>query len=367
MNYLVWLILSFGAIRLAVAFTNWASRLSLPKNPTLKDRPAVSILIPARNEENNIGKLLTDLSSFDYNPLEILVYNDHSTDQTAEIIQHLAVTNHAIKLINGKEPGKDWLGKNFACHQLALEARGDFFLFLDADVRVKNGLIEKSLAFMQNHRLKLLSIFPKQIMLNYGVQLVVPIMNWILLSLLPLILVRKSGWKSFSAANGQFMMFDAKTYKQLLPHQLFKHNQVEDIAILQFYKEKKLKVSTLLGNESIRCSMYDSRQEAVHGFSKNIFQFFGGSMVVTIFFALFTTISPIYLFASKNIPAFIVYVMSIILIRVFVSLASKQSVLKNVMSMAVQHSIFLQIIFTSIVQHKNKTILWKDRNILKTD
>jgi len=367
MIYLTWMILIFGTIRLVVAFSNWAIRLSLPKNRILEDRPAVSILIPARNEEKNIANLLTDLSSFDYKPLEIIIYNDNSTDQTAYVVQSFAAKNISVKLINGKEPGNDWLGKNFACHQLALQARGEILLFLDADVRVQNGLIEKSLTFMQKHHLKLLSVFPKQMMLNSGSILVVPIMNWILLSLLPLILVRKSNWKSFSAANGQFMMFDAKTYKHLLPHQLFKHNRVEDIAILRFFKIQKLNVATLLGDEYIQCSMYNNKQEAVDGFSKNIFQFFGGSMVVTLAFALFTTFSPIYLLFAKNTTSFFTYLIFIVLIRIFVSLASKQSVSNNVMTMIVQQFIFLQIIFTSILQHKNKNMIWKGRNIYNTD
>jgi len=367
MNYLGWFILFFGAIRLLVAFTNWATRLSLPQNQIIKGRPSVSILIPARNEEKNIGNLLNDLSSFEYKPLEIIIYNDMSTDQTAEIVQQFAAKNQAFRLINGKEPGNDWLGKNFACHRLALEAQGEILLFLDADVRVKNSLIEKSLAFMQKHQLKLLSIFPRQIMLNSGSKLVVPIMNWILLSLLPLILVRKSGWKSFSAANGQFMFFDANAYKQHLPHQQFKHNQVEDIAILRFFKKLKLNVATLLGDENIQCSMYNNKQEAVDGFSKNIFQFFGGSKAVTIIFALFTTLSPFYLLLIKNTTAFFIYIAFILFIRIFVSLASKQSASNNVMTMMVQQAIFVQIICTSILQHKNKNIVWKDRNIFKTD
>jgi len=166
MQYLVWFILFFATLRLLVAFVNWASNLYLQKNPILTHQPLVSILIPARNEENNIANLLSDLSNLNYKNLEIIVYNDNSTDNTARMVLEMTSSNPNIKLINGNEPEKGWLGKNYACHQLALKATGKVLLFLDADVRVGNELIDKSLAYQQKYNLKLLSIFPKQTMIN---------------------------------------------------------------------------------------------------------------------------------------------------------------------------------------------------------
>jgi len=102
MIYLGWFFLFFGAIRLLVAFINWATHMHLPKNQELTDHPFVSILIPARNEEKNIGKLLDDLSTFKYRNIEIIVYNDNSTDNTAKIVQEFSSRNKSIKLINGE-------------------------------------------------------------------------------------------------------------------------------------------------------------------------------------------------------------------------------------------------------------------------
>lgn len=367
MIYIGWGILFIGTLRLLIAFANWATKLYLPQESQTGQNPFVSILVPARNEESNIGNLLTDLSTFDYEPLEIIVYNDNSTDNTAEIVRHYALKNPKIKLINGTEPDKNWLGKNFACHSLAGVAQGEKLLFLDADVRVKNGLIEKAVSYMEKRHLKLLSIFPKQLMPTRETQLAVPIMNWILLSLLPLIMVRLSGWKSFSAANGQFMLFDAKSYKELHPHKLFRQNKAEDIAILHFFKKQKIKVATLLGNDDIRCTMYNNLQEAIDGFSKNIFQFFGGSIAITFAFAFFTTFAPVYLLIFNELWIFATYLISIVLIRIFTSLASKQSVTSNVIHMLPQHVVFLRIIFEAYHQQKNKTIIWKDRNISLQD
>jgi len=363
MHYLGWFMLLLGAIRLLVAFVNWASNMYLPQNRQLKHQPFVSVLIPARNEENNIANLLADLSTFHYPTLEIIVYNDNSTDNTASIVNKFVSANNKIKLINGNEPEKGWLGKNYACHQLSMAAKGEMFLFLDADVRVGNELIEKSLAYTERHNLKLLSIFPKQLMSSFGTQLAVPIMNWILLSLLPLFLVRWSGWSSFSAANGQFMLFEAVTYNQLLPHSFFRTNKVEDIAIIKYYKTKHLQVATLLGDKSISCSMYNNMNEAIDGFSKNIFQFFGGSIFVTIFFALLTSIAPFYILIYNGLIPFMAYITIIFLIRLFVSLASKQSIFKNLILSIPQHIVFLYIIVNAYNQKRNNKLVWKNREI----
>jgi len=240
-------------------------------------------------------------------------------------------------------------------------------LFLDADVRVENGLIEKSIAYTQKYNLELLSIFPKQIMTNIGAQLAVPLMNWILLSLLPLGLVRLSSWTSFSAANGQFMLFDALTYKQHSPHKHFKNNKVEDIAILHYFKEKKLKVATLLGDESIRCNMYNNLHEAIEGFSKNIFEFFGGSTLMTIFFGIITISSPAYLYIFNGLTESLLYIIFVVFIRVFISLASNQSVIKNTLLIIPQYFVFVCIIYTAIINKKNKSFKWKNRNIISAN
>ncbi|MEI7504030.1 MAG: glycosyltransferase family A protein [Paludibacter sp.] len=146
MAYLGWFFLYFGAVRLLVAIINWLTFIHLPENIKLSYQPFISILIPARNEENNIGNLLVDLSTLKYQNFEIIVYNDNSTDNTAKIVEEYSSRNNSVKLINGGEPENGWLGKNYACHQLASQACGEMYLFLDADVRVENSLIEKSIA-----------------------------------------------------------------------------------------------------------------------------------------------------------------------------------------------------------------------------
>lgn len=365
MIYFSYFLMGFLLIRLLVALVNYLSFAYLPKIAPLVEEPSVSILIPARNEEENIEALLAQLSALTYSKLEIFVYNDHSTDKTESIIKHWATRNSTIKIINGQELPEGWLGKNHACHQLAQAATSEILLFLDADVNVKKEVLNRSISHLQKYELHLLSIFPKQIMKSYGEKISVPLMNWILLSLLPLSLIRKSENKAFSAANGQFMMFNAATYKAIWPHEKCKSHRVEDIAIMRLFKQKGLAGDTCLGDNDISCRMYVGLDTAINGFTKSIFQFFGNSILVTILFGFMITIAPFLLYFSMGLWWFIAYIAGIVSIRIFVSLASQQSVVQNVLLIVPQHLVFLLIIAKGLLNKKQKKLIWKGRNILQ--
>lgn len=365
MIYFCYFLIGLLFVRVLVALVNFLSFAYLPKKAPLKMVPSISILIPARDEEANIGRLLEQLSTLEYGPLEIIVYNDHSSDQTESVVKHWAALHPTIKIINGQQPPHSWLGKNYACHQLAQAATGSILLFLDADVSLKKDLIIRSIGHFQRNQLDLLSIFPKQIVTTLGEKVSVPLMNWILLSLLPLSLIRKSNNEAFSAANGQFMMFKAATYKALWPHEKYKSHRVEDIAILRLFKRKNLASDTRLGDNDITCRMYDSLDAAIEGFTKNIFQLFGNSILTTTSFAIVTTIAPFVLYNHMGLAWLGVYMAGVISIRVFVSLASRQAVFQNVVLAFPQHLVLLIIIIQGLINNKRKKILWKGRNILQ--
>jgi len=365
MIYFCYFLIILLIIRLGVAFVNYLSFAYLPTTTTLTSVPSVSILIPARNEEENIGALLEQLSTFEYKELEIIVYNDHSTDKTEKIIKHWATRKPTIKLLNGGVLPQGWLGKNHACHQLAKAATGDILLFLDADVSVKKGIVKRSISYLQKHKLHLLSIFPKQIVKSFGEKVSVPIMNWVLLSILPMFLIRKSKNKIFSAANGQFMMFRTDTYKTIWPHENCKSHKVEDMAIIRLFKQKGLASDTRLGDNDIACRMYFGLDDAIEGFIKNIFQFFGDSILVTISFGILTTIAPFVVYSYMDLWWLIAYLAGIACIRFFVMLASQQSIVQNLLLAPPQHIIFLLIIIKGLINNKQKKLIWKDRNILQ--
>jgi cellulose synthase/poly-beta-1,6-N-acetylglucosamine synthase-like glycosyltransferase len=362
MEYVAYLVFGFTAIQLGVALVNLVFRQEW-RHHKLTHKPTVSVLIPARNEAHNIGNLLNDLLLQDYEPLEILVFNDQSTDHTANIVSSFSKLHPHIQLLHSQGLPKGWLGKNFACYSLSQHAKGDYFLFLDADVRLSQQAISQAVAIFQQQKVSLLSVFSVQEMKSVGERMTVPVMNFILLTLLPLFLIRKSPFSSLAAANGQFMMFDAPTYNAIIPHEKLKACKVEDIEIARLFKRRQLPVACIMGSRAIRCRMYTTYREAVHGFAKNIKSFFGGSWFVTLLFWLMTSLGFISIVVYLNNVLIIIYLMMILLMRMVVSVISRQNIILNLVYLLPQQWAMGEFIVQAFKNTLQKKELWKGRNI----
>lgn len=362
MTAVAYIILVFTVIQMLIALVNLVIETNLPESDKFSGS-LVSVLIPARNEEKNINNLLSDLRNQEYKDIEIIVFNDQSEDRTAEIVKQYSDHDARISLINSPGLPEGWLGKNYACHSLSLKASGRYLLFLDADVRISDNAIGRAVQFAEQKNINLISIFPMQDIKTCGERITVPNMNYILVSLLPLVLVRKLRFQSLAAANGQFMFFSEREYRQLMPHQKMKKQKVEDILIARYYKRKGLNAACLLGDKSTTCRMYRGFSDAVKGFSKNVTEFFGGSFVTATLFWLVTTFGflPVYLY----LPAvfFILYIASYILTRVFVSAASRQNIFYNIIFIIPLQFSLAVFIFEAFASKYFKKFQWKGRNI----
>ncbi|HSL88640.1 MAG TPA: glycosyltransferase [Ignavibacteriaceae bacterium] len=323
-------------------------------------KPFVSVLIPARNEENNIGECLNHLVAQDYNNLEILVLDDHSTDKTGKIVE--GYREKQIKLIKGKDFPESWLGKNWACHQLSNEAKGKYLLFLDADVRIEKETISSILAEMNNAKVKLISVFSTQIIKSFGEWMIVPLMNWLLLAFLPLRLVYSSSNKSFVAANGQFMFWERETYFKIGGHKAVKDKVVEDMEFARICKSRNIKIKTMLGGNLIFCQMYNGFSNAKKGFSKNFYPGFSVNsfvflMMITFFIVIFFLPFALLFYSTL----YIIPVLLIVSIRVFISKISKQNIAFNVILHPLQMLFMFFIGINSVISSNTGKIEWKGR------
>lgn len=361
MKYLAYISIGFVAFQFFNVLLNFFFRQKIKKN-NLASNEKISVLIPARNEEQNIHLLLGDLQKMKNENLEIIVFDDQSTDDTFKIVQKFANIDSRIKGIQSTGLPDSWLGKNNACFQLAQQAKGNYFLFVDADVRLKGNIIEEAVSHLKKHNLGLLSVFPTQIQKTWGEKVSVPIMNYILLTLLPLIFVRISPFASHAAANGQFMLFNAHTYQKKQPHQTFKSSAVEDIAISRFFKKEKIKIACITGEKRIKCRMYSSYNEAKNGFTKNVFMFFGNQAVLAFLFWIFATLGfiPILLAKATLLP---IYFALVILIQVIYSITSKQNVELNLLFFPLQLLFLGQLLIKAVLTKKNKQYKWKGRDV----
>lgn len=353
----------FLCLRLIIALVNFLTR---PTNFTVslpEENPTVSILIPARNEEHNLPALLKSLSKLTYPDYEVIICDDHSTDSTPEILDKFTQQTGNFRWFTSEELPAGWLGKNFACHQLAEKATGDYLLFLDSDVHVQPDFLSPLITQAVQTKLSLLSIFPRQVMHSQGEKSTVPLMNWILLSLLPLPLVRLSQKPSLAAANGQFMQFEAGNYRENRWHEQVKAENVEDILIMKRMKKAGYRAEVLANFGAVSCRMYSSYREAVEGFSRNIHQYFGGSSAVMLLFWLLTVPGILLALLLLPVTGTLILVCEILLLRIIISLHSGQSVWTNLYYHPAQMAALTNIIARNLLGKHQKTVKWKDREI----
>lgn len=181
----------------------------------------VSIIVPARNEERNLGRLLDSLSRLDYPFTEIIVVDDHSTDRTAEIAR-----GHGVRLVSAPPLPSGWNGKNWACHHGAAAATGDFLLFTDADTRHRPDGLARALAYFQSERADLISALPYHLAET----------RWerMLGSFHALLLVATSPGAPRPArlfAVGQYLLFSRASYDHLGGHAAIRRQYPDDLAL----------------------------------------------------------------------------------------------------------------------------------------
>jgi len=362
MEILAFCILGFLAIRTFISLVNLLSGLHLPdKNPA--NYPKVSILIPARNEEADIGKLLSSLKKLEYPDFEVIICNDHSSDNTEEILNWFAGEDERLHWFLGEKLHDDWQGKNLACHQLAQRASGNYLIFLDADVKLSPDVLAKAVYFFKKKQLMLLSVFPQQRMESLAEWLTVPVMNWILQSLLPMILVQKTNFPSLSAANGQFMMFETENYRINQWHSRVRNQHVEDIRIARMIKSEGFKIAVLLGNKDIFCRMYRRFDEATVGFSRNIHEYFGGQRLIMLVFWFMVSFGPFIVFFALGPIFLVLFVALVIANRLMVAIAARQNGLWSVLLHPFQMISFTAIVFYNMFRRIKKETSWKGRRI----
>ncbi|MGQ7868158.1 glycosyltransferase [Sunxiuqinia sp. sy24] len=359
---IAWFVLAFLILRTVVALVNAASKPYLPVSG-VEEREKVSLLVPARNEEHNLPNLLHSFAQLNYPDFEVWVCNDHSTDQTRQVLLEWQQKVDWVHSFDGETLPPNWSGKNFACHQLAQKATGRYWLFLDADVTLAPDALLKAVSCFKANKLSLLSIFPQQVMQTTSEKRTVPIMNWILLSLLPLVLVAKSKNPLFAAGNGQFMLFEAQNYQRNSWHERVKNRNVEDIMLVRLMKEQQERVAVLLGNGDVFCRMYQHYAGALQGFVKNVHEFFFGSRLLMLFFGLVLMSSPLLIFFAMGWNGLLVYGFLLVVNRLLVSRASHQKCRTNLLFHPLQMLFFAHLMIENIRLRITKKAEWKGRKI----
>jgi len=225
---------SIVAVLLVVFATNLILNLRALRKPDRNSKipepaPLVSVLIPARNEEENIETCLKSLQKQDYSNFEILVLDDNSTDRTAELVSAMAAKDDHIKLIKGEPLPEGWAGKPFACYQLAEKAGGSWLLFIDADTTHASHMLRSTLALAIELKLSMLSGFPRQMAESFPEKIAMPLMYFVIMSWMPLWWLHHSIGRRPSLTIGQFILFPREEYWRIGGHMVVKDKILEDV------------------------------------------------------------------------------------------------------------------------------------------
>jgi hypothetical protein len=243
------------------------------KNP-IKPGTLVSILIPARNEEANIGEAIaTALGSANVD-VEVVVMDDGSTDRTADIVREFASRDSRVRLVGAPPLPEGWTGKVHACQKLADAARGTHLLFVDADVRLAPQAAARLAAHLQGphfagSRFSMVSGVPRQITRSLGEMLTVPMINLLMLGYLPIAGMRARPDPGFGAACGQLIMVDRAAYDALGGHGAIRGTLHDGLKLARRFRENGLMTDIVAGHELAACRMYDGFEESWNGFLKN--------------------------------------------------------------------------------------------------
>jgi len=251
--------------------------------PEIFDGPMVSVLVPMRNEENNVRNCIASLQNQLYKNYEILVINDNSSDGTADILAELASKDNRIKVFNGKPLPDDWYGKPFALHQLSLHAKGEILVFTDADTFHNPASISWAVTNIKLLNVDMISGYIGQVFKTFGEIVTIPLMFFITSFIMPLHFNRFFKSSVFSAAVGQFIAIRHDVFKAIGGCELYKKKTTEDIYMSRYVKKKGYKTRFLNLCEHVQCRMYYGHRNAIEGIGKNVFDFFGKKTIVILF------------------------------------------------------------------------------------
>lgn len=234
-------------------------------------RTPVSVLLPLRDEAHRVEPCLVALLGQTGVDLEIVVLDDGSTDNTADLVRSVAADDPRLRLLAGGALLAGWLGKPYACQQLADAAAptSEVLLFVDADVVLAPHAVAATVALLEATGLDLLSPYPRQDAPGLTA-LVQPLLQWSWLSLLPLRLAERSARPSLSAANGQLLAVRRTTYERAGGHAAVRGHVVEDVALLQAVKRAGGRGGVCDGTSLATTRMYDSWPELVDGYAKSL-------------------------------------------------------------------------------------------------
>lgn len=248
-------------------------RFLTPSSPRVDvaSAPLVTIMVPAKDEEHGIEACLQSLLLQDYPHFEVLVVDDRSTDRTAEIVRRLAAADSRLRLIQVEALPPGWTGKTHALHLCQQSARGEWYLFVDADTRLDPACLSVVLRDAIDHEVTLESVLPALHAKSFWERTIQPFAGICLMVLFPLSKVNRPKHTEMGFANGQFILIRRDGYEAIGGHEAVRDKFVEDIHLGRLVRKSGRNLRVVMTPELVSVRMYSSLGEIVRGWSRILY------------------------------------------------------------------------------------------------
>jgi hypothetical protein len=231
-------------------------------------RPRVSVLIPARNEEANIADACAAVLASEGADIELIVLDDASTDRTPAILA--AITDPRLRVAGAPKLPPGWSGKQHACHVLSGLASHDLMIFVDADVRLAPDAVSRMAGFMQrNPQAGLASGFPREIVVTWSEQLLLPLIHFLLLGFLPMALMRQRMDPGLGAGCGQLFIARSGPYRAAGGHAAIRASLHDGLMLPRAFRRAGHMSVLFDATGFARCRMYANAAQVWEGLCKN--------------------------------------------------------------------------------------------------
>ncbi len=321
---------------------------------------SVGVVVPMRNEAENVEGIIATLSAQDGH-FHFYLLDDNSEDKTLELLQRFTSGDARFTVIKGAPLADGWIGKTWALQQLYEASNEDVLVSIDADVRLTNDAINKAVTSLRGARLDFLSPYPRQIARGFGERLIQPLLQWSWLTTVPLRYAEGARQKSMAVANGQFFVVRRSALDSIGGYQSVKHAVIDDVFLARELIANGSSGTVIDGSDIAETRMYASWNEIEAGYGKSLNQAFGsiiGACFVMIFLFA-TSIAPLILGLLGNPYGWLGFA-AIVGSRVLSAIKSRGSVVDSVLHPISIAALIYLIIYSDLVRG---TVTWKGRTV----
>jgi glycosyltransferase involved in cell wall biosynthesis len=279
-------VVAFLVVKVAVLVVNlrWFPTLVAPSLPAGADQrsgaaPAgrTALLVPVRNETARLARTVPGLLDAGFD--EVVFLDDESTDDSAQWLTAAAAARDSqlpkVTVVAGQQRPPGWVGKTWACAQLAEQTTADVLVFCDSDVQLAPGAAVAVAGALNAQAAAVLSVFCRQRTGSWSERLLTPLITDVVLCFLPFGLLR-APVPAAATASGAVLAFHRSAYQRLGGFEAVRGELVEDLAIARRTRRAGEQLGLVLGGDIAQVRMYDNFRQVIDGFGRSLSAAVGG-------------------------------------------------------------------------------------------